>query len=74
MVDKDGKVVKKVKPILIKKEIERNYATLEQFEKHVREMSFTDEARVAYREVPPLHMMKKSLMMRITEMMMKFSV
>ena len=52
MVDKDGKVVKKVKPILIKKEIERNYARLEQFKKYVREMSFTDEERVAYREVP----------------------
>ena len=31
MVHKEGKIVKKIKPILIKKEIERNYTTLEQF-------------------------------------------
>ena len=54
MVDKDNKIVKKVKPILIKKEIERSYARLEQFKKHVGEISFTDEERVVYREVPPL--------------------
>ena len=55
MVDKEGKIVKNVKPILIKKEIERNYARLEQFKKHAEEISFTDDERVPYREVPPLH-------------------
>ena len=43
MVDKDGKMVKKVKLILIKKEINREYASRVPFEKHVGEISFEDD-------------------------------
>ena len=42
MVDKDGKLVKKVKPILIKKELDREHATVIPFERHPAEVSFTD--------------------------------
>ena len=43
MVDKDIKLIKKVKPILIKKEINREHATVIPFEKHPGEVSFTDD-------------------------------
>ena len=43
MVDKDGKTVKKVKPILIRKEIDREYASKVPFEKHVGEIIFEDD-------------------------------
>ena len=50
MVDKDGKEVKRVKPILIKKEINMDYATQVPFElgpgKDI--FLFTDEERVPY--------------------------
>ena len=54
MIDKDGKEVKKVKPILIKKEITTNYATQVPFElgpdEHI--FFFTDEERVPYADRP----------------------
>ena len=40
MVDQDGKMVKKVKPILIKKELSREHATKIPFEKHPGEIVF----------------------------------
>ena len=43
MVNKDGKLVKKVRPILIKKELNREHATIISFEKHPGEVSFTDD-------------------------------
>ena len=50
MVDKNGKEVKRVKPILIKREITTNYATQVPFElgpdKDI--FLFTDEERVLY--------------------------
>ena len=54
MVDKDGKLVKKVKPILIKKEIDREHATVIPFEKHPGEVSFTDDERVPFRTTSPV--------------------
>ena len=53
MIDKDGKEVKKVKPILIKKEITTNYATQIPFELGPDEdiFFFTDE-RVPYADRP----------------------
>ena len=54
MVDKDGREVKRVKPILIKKEITTDYATQVPFElgpgKDV--FLFTDEERVPYADCP----------------------
>ena len=54
MADKDSKEVKKVKPILIKKEITANYATQVPFEldsgKEI--FFFTDEERVPYADRP----------------------
>ena len=40
MVDKDGNMVKKVKPILIKKELNREHATKIPFERHPGEIIF----------------------------------
>ena len=54
MVDKDGKLVKKVKPILIKKELDREHATIIPFEKHPGEVSFTDAERVPFHTSPPV--------------------
>ena len=54
MVDKDGKLVKKVKPILIKKEIDREHATVIPFEKHPGEVSLTDDERVPFRTTSPV--------------------
>ena len=54
MVDKDGKLVKKVKPILIKKEINREHATVISFEKHPGEVSFTDDKRVPFCTTSPV--------------------
>ena len=48
MVDKDGKMVKKVKPILIKKELDREHTTKIPFEMHPGEIFFTDDKRVPY--------------------------
>ena len=54
MIDKDSKEVKKVKPILIKKEITTNYATQVPFELGPDEdiFFFTDEERVPYADRP----------------------
>ena len=54
MIDKDGKEVKKVKPILIKKEITTNYATQVPFELGPDEdfFFFTDEEHVPYADCP----------------------
>ena len=54
MVNKDGKLVKKVKPILIKKEINREHATVIPFEKHPGEVSFTDDERVPFCTTSPV--------------------
>ena len=54
MVDKDGKLVKKVKPILIKKELNREHATVIPFEKHPGEVGFTDDERVPFRTTSPV--------------------
>ena len=54
MVDKDGKIVKKVKPILIKKELNRERATSIPFERHLREIIFTDAERVPLHTTPPV--------------------
>ena len=47
MVDKDGKMVKKVKPMLIKKELDREHTTKISFERHPGEIFINDE-RVSY--------------------------
>ena len=54
MVDKDGKMVKKVKPIMIKKELDREHATIIPFERHHGEITFTDAERVPLRATPPV--------------------
>ena len=54
MVDKDGKMVKKVKPILIKKELNREHATKILFERHPVGIIFTDAERVPLRTTPPV--------------------
>ena len=54
LVDKDGKMVKKVKPILIKKELNREHATKIPFERHPREIIFTDAERVPLCTTPPV--------------------
>ena len=59
MVDKDGKLVKKVKPILIKKELDREDATIIPFERHPGEVSFTDAERVPFRTTPPVEYVEK---------------
>ena len=54
MIDKDGKEVKKVKPIIIKKEITAHYATQVPFEFDSDEdiFFFTDEEHVPYADHP----------------------
>ena len=54
MVDKDGKMIKKVKPILIKKELDREHATKIPFKRHLGEIIFTDAERVPLRTTPPV--------------------
>ena len=54
MVDKDRKLVKKVKPILIKKELDRKHTTKIPFERHPGKIFFTDDERVPYRNTPPV--------------------
>ena len=54
MVNKDGKMVKKVKPILIKKELNREHATIIPFERHPGEVIFTDAERVPFDTTPPV--------------------
>ena len=54
MVDKDGKMIKKVKPILIKKELDREYATKIPFERNPGEIIFTDAERFPLRTTPPV--------------------
>ena len=46
MVGKDGKMVKKVKPILIKKELDREHATKIPFERQPGEIFFTNDEKV----------------------------
>ena len=46
MVDKNGKMLKKVKPIMIKKELDREHATKIPFEVTPGEIVFTDAERV----------------------------
>ena len=59
MVDKDGKMVKKVKPILIKKEFDREHATIIPFERHSGEVNFTDAERVPFCTTPPVEYMEE---------------
>ena len=59
MVDKDGKLVKRVKPILIKKELYREHATVIPFEKHPGEVSFTDDKRIPFRTTSPVEYVEK---------------
>ena len=54
MVNKDGKLVKKVRPILIKKELDREHATIVSFEKHPGEVSFTDDEWVPFCTTSPV--------------------
>ena len=54
MVNKDGKLVKKVKPILIKKELDREHATVIPFERHPGEVIFTNAERVPFCTTPPV--------------------
>ena len=54
MVDKDRKMVKKVKPILIKKELNRQQASKVPFERHPGEIFFADDERVPYKETEPV--------------------
>ena len=54
MVDKDGKMVKKVKPILIKKDLDREHATKIPFERHLGEIILTDAERVPLHATPPV--------------------
>ena len=49
MVNKDGKMMKKVKPILIKKELDREHATIIPFERHPG-----DAERVPFHTTPPV--------------------
>ena len=54
MVDKDSKMIKKVKPILIKKELDREHAIKIPFERHPEEIIFTDAERVPLRTTSPV--------------------
>ena len=54
MVDKDSKMIKKVKPILIKKELDREHATKIPFERHLGGIVFTDAERVPLCTTPPV--------------------
>ena len=54
MVDKDGKMVKKVKSILIKKQLDREHATKIPFERHPGGIIFTDAERVPLHTTPPV--------------------
>ena len=54
MVNKDGKMVKKVEPIMIKKELDREHATIIPFERHPGEIIFTDAERVPLHTTPPV--------------------
>ena len=54
MVNKDGKTVKKIKPILIKKELNREHATIMPFERHPGEVISTDAERIPFCTTPPV--------------------
>ena len=54
MVDKNGKMVKKVKPIMIKKELDREHATKIPFEETPGKIVFTDAERVPLCTTPPV--------------------
>ena len=54
MIDKNGKMIKKVKPIMIKKELIREHATKILFEEHPGEIVFTDAERVPLCTTPPV--------------------
>ena len=54
MIDKNGKMIKKVKPIMIKKEFDRERATKIPFETHHEEIVFTDTERVPLCTTPPV--------------------
>ena len=54
MVDEDSKMIKKVKPIMIKKELDREHATKIPFERHLGEIVFTDAERVPLHTTPPV--------------------
>ena len=47
-------MVKKVKPIMIKKELDREHATIIPFERHHGEIIFTDAERVPFHTTPPV--------------------
>ena len=59
MVDKDAKMVKKVKLILIKKELDREHATIIPFERHPEEVIFTNAKRVPFHTTPPVEYMEE---------------
>ena len=59
MVDKDGKMVKKIKPILIKKELNREHATIIPFERLPGEVIFTNAERVPFHTTPPVEYMEE---------------
>ena len=59
MVDKDGKMVNKVKLILIKKELDREHATIIPFERHPGEVIFTDAERVPFHTTQPVEYMEE---------------
>ena len=54
MVEKDGKMIKKVKPILVKKELDREHAIKIPLERHLGEIVFTDTERVLLCTTPPV--------------------
>ena len=47
-------MIKKVKPIMIKKELDREHATKIPFERHLGEIVFTDAERVPLHTTPPV--------------------
>ena len=59
MVDKEGKMVKKVKLILIKKELNREHATIIPFERHPGELTFMDAERVPFHTTPPVEYLEE---------------
>ena len=69
MVDKDGKMVKKVKPILIKKELNREHATKIPFKRHPGEIIFTDAERVPLHTTPPVEYFEEATDDKITRKM-----
>ena len=75
MVDKEGKMINKVKPILIKKkEIDREYASRVPFKNMLMKLVLRMMGEYPTEKLIQKNITKKSLMMRITEKVMKSSV